>query len=191
MKEKWGVNYEANINKIKDAINDNKGEMITYEGDVISAYYFSMSNGMTENSKEVFNENKPYLVSVSSLETSNIKNYTRTKTFTKDNFCKLLSLSDCGSIKINKIEYNDTHHVSNIKVNNQSFKGTEFRKLLSLYSTDFTISIKDKIEIACNGHGHDVGMSQYGANLMAKQGYNYEEILKHYYTGVNIEKMNV
>ncbi len=191
LKIKWGSNYDNNISKIKSAIKETTGEIVTYDGKVISAYYFSMSNGMTENSKDVFNENKPYLVSVSSLETNGLKNFTKSKSFTQNDFCKLLSIEKCDYIKVNSIIYNNTHHVSNITINNKLFKGTEFRKLLNLYSTDFTVLIKDKIEISCNGHGHDVGMSQYGANLMAKEGYSYKEILKHYYTGVNIEKMNV
>ena len=192
LKKKWGSKYDEYYSKITAVINETKDEVITFDGGVISAYYFSMSNGKTENSIDVFNENKPYLVSVDSLENESLKNYSRTNIITKLDFCNKLSLKNCNNIKVNNIVYNDTHHVSLITINNISFKGTEFRKLLKIYSTDFSIEInKDEILIKCNGNGHDVGMSQYGANLMAQKGNNYIDILKHYYTGVNIEKINV
>ncbi len=188
---KWGINYEANLQKVKEAVQETENEIITYDGNVISAYFFSMSNGQTENGAEVFNENKPYLVSVSSPENNTLTNFQRSKTFSKTEFCKLLNLKDCKKITINKALYNNTHHVTKIIINNKEYKGTEFRKLLNLYSTDFVIDINNDILITCYGHGHDVGMSQYGANIMAKEGYNYQEILKHYYTGVDIEKISV
>ncbi len=192
LKTKWGSKYDENLKLVNDVINDTKGEIITYNNEVISAYYFSMSNGMTENSKDVFNENKPYLVSVSSLENNSLKNYSREISFSLNTFCSKLSIKDCLKIDIGNITYNDTHHVTSITINNKKYTGIELRKLLGLYSTDFIIKHdNNKIIITCNGHGHDVGMSQYGANLMAKKGYNYIEILKHYYTGVEIEKINV
>ena len=76
-------------------------------------------------------------------------------------------------------------------INNKEFKGTTFRSLLNLRSTDFTIEIADNIKITTKGYGHGVGMSQYGANEMAKNGANYEEILTHYYQDVDISKINV
>lgn len=192
LKRKWGSKYDTYLNKVTDVINETKGEIVTYNNEVISAYYFSMSNGMTENSKDVFNENKPYLVSVTSLETKDLKNYSKVINIPLKDFCSKLSIIDCSNIVVNNIKYNNTHHVTYITISNKKITGTDFRKLLGLYSTDFSIKVKDnEIEITCNGHGHDVGMSQYGANLMAKQGYSYKEILKHYYTGVDIEKINV
>ena len=189
MHEKWQNNYQKNINKIKKAINDTKGEIITYDDKIISAYYFSLSNGYTEDGKTVFNEDKPYLKSVSSPENTKTKNFTREKTFTKKEFCNLLSLKDCSNISIDKITVNETHHVSSIIINSQSFEGTIFRKKLKLYSTDFIIDNKDnQITITCNGNGHGVGLSQVGANILAQNGYNYEAIIKHYYTGVKIQK---
>ena len=79
----------------------------------------------------------------------------------------------------------------NLQVNNKTFKGTEFRTLLGLRSTDFTIDLSDDVTITTNGYGHGVGMSQYGANEMAKEGKTYEEILKYYYKNVELEKINV
>ena len=192
MRLKWKDNYEKSIKKIKQAIKDTTGEIITYDGNAISAYYFSMSNGMTESSKEVFNENKPYLVSVTSLENNQLKNYSFVKTISIIDFCQKLSLTKCEKIIVNDIQYNETHHVTKVVINNNEYTGIQFRKLLNLKSTDFKIETNsNEIKIITNGHGHDVGMSQYGANLMAKKGYTYKDILKHYYTGVDIEKINV
>ena len=70
------------------------------------------------------------------------------------------------------------------------FIGTDIRKKLNLRSTDFNITVaSDKVVVATYGYGHGVGMSQYGANGMAKEGYNYKEILSHYYTGIEISKI--
>lgn len=190
MREKWGEDYEYYYDKIKDAIDDTKGMVMTYEDEVISAYYFSMSNGYTEDVASVFGESKEYLVSVDSPWDKDVKNFTINTTFTKEEFCNKLNI-DCSSIMINDITRNATNRVDNIVVNNKSFKGTEFRTLLGLRSTDFTIDISDNINITTNGYGHGVGMSQYGANEMAKLGYNYEEILKYYYKNVELEKINV
>ena len=192
LKKKWGSKYDEYLKKVTDVINDTKGEIITYDNQVISAYYFSMSNGMTENSKDVFNEDKPYLVSVKSLENNAIKNYSRELSFSIKSFCSKLSIKDCSKINISNINYNDTHHVKDIRINNKLYTGLDLRKLLGLYSTDFNITInKDNVIITCIGHGHDVGMSQTGANLMAKKGFTYKEILNHYYTGIEISKINV
>ena len=190
MKEKWGEDYEYYYNKIKNAVDATEDLVMTYDGEVISAYYFSMSNGYTEDVSSVFGEAKDYLVSVDSSWDKTLKNFTVTTTFTKEDFCNKLSI-DCSNITINEINRSETNRVDNIQVNNKTFKGTEFRTLLGLRSTDFQIDIADDITITTNGYGHGVGMSQYGANEMAKEGKTYEEILKYYYKNVELEKINV
>ena len=86
-----------------------------------------------------------------------------------------------------KIDRSSTNRVNNIKINNSNYKGTKFRSLLGLRSTDFNITYdNDFVYIHTVGYGHGVGMSQYGANYMAYDGYSYDEILKHYYTGIKI-----
>ena len=190
MQEKWGKNYDYYYNKIKKAVDATKDLVMTYNGEIISAYYFSMSNGYTEDVASVFGESKEYLVSVNSSWDKTLKNFTVTTTFSKDDFCNKLSI-DCSNITINKINRSETNRVDNIEVNNKTFKGTEFRTLLGLRSTDFQIDIADDVTITTNGYGHGVGMSQYGANEMAKMGKTYEEILKYYYKNIEIEKINV
>ena len=187
MKENWQDNYEYYYKKIKDAVDSTKDLIMTYNGNVICSFYFSSSNGSTEEAKTVFGENKEYLKSVSSPEQSNITKVT----LTKQEFCSKLSLS-CNEITINSIEKTQSGRIDTIVINNKSFKGTEVRTKLGLKSTDFEISIlSSNIEITTKGYGHGVGMSQYGANTLANEGKTYEEILKHYYQNINIEKNSV
>ena len=95
-----------------------------------------------------------------------------------------ISSSKIESIDIDR---SDTGRAKYVTINNQKFKGTKFRGLLGLRSTDIDIKVNDDyVYINTKGYGHGVGMSQYGANEMAKEGYNYEDILKYYYTGVEI-----
>lgn len=188
MKSKWGKNYNKYYKKIKEAVYNTKKEYLAYKDKPISALYFSLSNGYTENSENVYVSKKPYLKSVSSMWDIENKNYEVTKTFTKNEIKKKLGLEENITI-IKIISRYKTNRVKYIKVNNKKYKGTEFRMLLGLRSTDFDIEIeKDNILITTRGYGHGVGMSQNGANEMAKLGYKYDEILKYYYQKVEIKK---
>ena len=183
MKEKWGEDYEKYYNKIKEAVTTTKDLIMYYENEPIKAYYFSTSNGYTASSISVFNEQRDYLTSVESPFDQNNSN---TIEITKQDFCTKLDIS-CNQISITNITKDNSNRVSKITINNKEYKGTKVRKLLSLRSTDFTFNIKDTtIEITTKGYGHGVGMSQYGANNMAKLGYTYEEILKYYYKDIKI-----
>jgi len=191
MKEKWQSNYQEYYKKIEMAVSDTKNEIITYNDQEILAYYFSMSNGYTEDSSLVFGE-KPYLESVESLwEDNSINNFEVTTTFEKKEFCDLLNI-ECNEIKINNIKRSNSNRVSNININGKDFSGVTVRKLLNLRSTDFYIKRENNnVIITTYGYGHGVGMSQYGANGMAKEGYSYDQILKHYYKDTKIKKINV
>ena len=185
MKEIWNEDYEKYYLKIKNAVEKTDNLLITYNGKIISSYYFAMSNGYTEDSMLVFNENKDYLKSVSSLDEIENRNFEKNVTFSKQDFCKKLDIN-CENIIINNVIRSKSNRVNEITINNKTFKGTEFRKILNLRSTDFTINISNEVIITTYGYGHGVGMSQYGANYLAKKGYNYEQIIKYYYQGVNI-----
>ena len=189
LKEKWGDNYSKYRSKIEKAVNETKGEYMTYNGEIIKAFYFSTSNGKTENVQNVFGEKLDYLVSVDSNYDKNTTQFNKNIEITKSDFLKKLNLSESKEIKITNITKNETNRIDEITINDHKFKGTEIRALLNLRSTDFEITInEDKIKITTKGYGHGVGMSQYGANELAKIGYNYEEILKHYYTGIELIK---
>lgn len=185
MKEIWHEDYDKYYLKIKKAVEETDNLLITYNGKIISSYYFAMSNGYTEDSMLVFNEKKDYLKSVSSLDEIENRNFEKNVTFSKQEFCKKLDIN-CENIIINNVIRSKSNRVIEITINNKTFKGTEFRKILNLRSTDFILEISDNIYITTYGYGHGVGMSQYGANYLAKKGYNYEQILKYYYQGVNI-----
>lgn len=190
MKEKWQNDYGFYLNKIKNAIKSTTGLVMTYNNKIIPAYYFAMSNGYTEDGALVFGEDKTYLTSVESREDINNHNYKVTVTFAKNEFCNKLSI-DCESIIIGDIQRSKTNRINSITINNKKFLGTEVRKLLDLRSTDFTILITElDVLITTFGYGHGVGMSQYGANMMAKSGADYVEILTHYYTDVKIQSIN-
>ena len=184
MKTKWGSDFDKYYKKIKEVVDNTKGEVMTYDGEVIEAYYFAMSNGYTEKSSLVFAVDKDYLQSVESNYESDLKNFEVTKEFTKNEICTKLNVS-CDSLNIANIERSETGRVNKITINGVTFKGTEVRKKLDLRSTDFTITKDgDKYLITTKGYGHGVGMSQYGANGMASEGYNYQDILKYYYQNI-------
>ena len=191
LRNKWGKDFELYYNKVKDAVNSTKDEIMTYNDEVIIAYYFAMSNGYTEDGSLVFNEEKPYLKSAKSLwEDESLKNFTVQKKYSKKEFADLLGVGE--DVSITDIKRSPTNRVISLKINNQEFSGTTIRKKLSLRSTDMDFKIdKENIIVTTKGYGHGVGMSQYGANLMAKEGYNYKDILKHYYEGTKLSKIRV
>ena len=187
MKSSWKESFNEYYDKISKAVLSTKGEVITYNGDIINSYYFSLSNGKTENSSNVFGEAK-YLVSVDSPWDVNNKSYSIDTSISKDAFKKTINIKD--NIYINDIKRTSTNHVEYIIINNRKYTGVEFRKLFNLRSTDFNIDINDnEVIINTKGYGHGVGMSQYGANSMAKEGKTYDEIIKYYYQGVMINKI--
>ena len=190
MKEKWGEDFDEYYKKITKAVNDTKGEIMTYNDEVIKAFYFSMSNGYTEDVSPVFGEDYPYLKSVrSKWDNQSLNKYEVTTDFTKEDFCNKLSIN-CDSINIENQTYDDTGRTSTITINSKTFKGTEFRKLLNLRSADFSINVKDTgISITTKGYGHGVGMSQYGANGMAQEGFDCYAILNYYYQGIQFSKL--
>ncbi len=191
LKKNWKNNYEKNMNKLKQAIIETKGEYLTYDGEVINAFFFSTSNGKTENCEEVFVQKLPYLKSVDSSWDINISPvYNNEKKLTKEEFYKKLNLKYDENLKIEVLNYTTAGSIKTVKINGKTFKSTDIRSKLSLKSTSFTIkNVNDEIIITTKGNGHGVGMSQYGAYGMAKEGYNYTQILKHYYTGVEIKKI--
>lgn len=186
MKSLWQENFDYYFEKIKKAVYDTKDLIMTYNGDVILSLYFARSNGKTEDAIAVFGSNQEYLKSVESPE----ENLTSEVTISKDKFCNKLNIS-CDAINISNVLKSSSGRINSLNINGKTFKGTEIRTLFDLKSTDFDISIGSEIKFVTKGYGHGVGMSQYGANKLAQNGKNYEEILKHYYQNINIEKISV
>lgn len=185
LKNMWKNDFDKYYSKIKKAVLDTDKIAIYYNGDYIDALYHSTSNGYTLNSENVWSNAIPYLKGVESKWDLNASSYLKN---TNKDIAYVLSLFGIDDInKIQIVSRDDTNHVKEIKVGDKIYKGTVFRSLLKLRSTDFDIMVNDNsVVFITRGFGHGVGMSQYGANGMANEGYNYIDILNHYYTNVSI-----
>ncbi len=191
--EKWKDNYEANYNKIAKCVDEVIDCSLQYDGEYINAAFHSISNGNTENAKDVWGGDYPYLVSATSIGDKLSPAFQSEVKVTADDFKKALkeknvSYDDKPENWVKKITNTDTGMVKTIEIGDKTFTGREIRSLFSLRSSTFTCKYKDgNFIFTVSGYGHGVGMSQYGANYMAQQGFTYKEILKHYYKGVEIE----
>ena len=191
LRSNWGNNYDANIAKVKEAVISTRGEYLTYNGEVVNAFFFSTSVGKTENCVDVFGGNLPYLVSVDSSWDEDVSPvFAVEKEYTLNDFYAGLDLPYATDIKTEIIDTTSTGRIKKIKINDREYTGSEVASKLSLRSAFFKIEQDgNKVYINTKGYGHGVGMSQYGALAMAKRGYNYKEILKHYYTNVEISNL--
>lgn len=187
MKNKWGNEYEKYYTKIKSAVTSTKGITIKYNDEYIDCVYHSTSNGYTEDSINVWGNDIPYLKSVESTWDKNASTYLKDINIDINTFNTKLN-TNISSIDEILIERNNNGRVSNVKIGDKYFTGINFRTILGLRSTDFDIELVDNnIKITTKGYGHGVGLSQYGANGMAKEGYTYTQILNHYYTNVVVK----
>jgi stage II sporulation protein D len=193
MKNAWGNNYKKHRAKIDEAVQSTRGEEIYYRGEEIQVFYFSSSGGMTENCANVYQESLPYLVSVDSPGEEGYSNYYGKVTISYGEFVGKMEAFSPGialsgtADDIGKITRYESGRVQSIRIGDESFTGREIRQIFRLNSTNFTIKAKDEITFSTIGFGHGVGMSQTGANEMAKGGADYIEILQHYFTGVTVE----
>ncbi len=185
----WKESYTDNINKVKQAVLSTKGEYLSYNGKVAEALFFSTSPGVTENSEEIFTSKEDYLRSVDSHWDQESPVFSTTTTYTKNEFCNSLEIKCNENLEIKVLKQTSTGRIKLIRINAKELTGNYICSKLGLRSTYFEIIQEDnKIIIKNKGYGHGVGMSQYGANGMAKEGYKYDEILKHYYQGIEIKK---
>lgn len=188
MKQIWGSEYEKMHDRIVKALKETKGEVLTYQGEVISAVFFSGSCGKTANSEEYWKNKSPYLRSVDSHWDKEEEGFEQSVEFSEKDFHEKLGFENKVT-QIGEPQYYDSGYVKSITIDKITFSGREIREKLGLRSSSFTIrKIKDGIRITTKGFGHGLGMSQYGAQGMAKEGADYKKILTHYYTGVKIEK---
>lgn len=194
----WSGKTEEYTQKIKNAVAETDGEILLYNNEPITAVFHSTSSGKTENAKDVWGGDVPYLVSVESKGEEDSPRYKDEKSVTYDEFKTLFSKAHPNAVFaenpenwFTSVSRSSAGGIKTISVAGVSVKGSELRSLLSLNSTNFTIAVRDgKITFSSRGYGHGVGMSQYGARAMALSGKNYEEILKSYYTGVTLGKIS-
>lgn len=191
LKKKWGNNYVNYINKLKTAVLETSGEYITYKDNIIDALFFSTSVGATENSEEVFVSALPYLRSVDSSWDAEVSPvFSENNTFNLKDFYNKLNLTYSNNLSIDVLQTTSTGRIKKIKINGTTFNGTAVAGKLGIRSDYFNISRdNDTVLVTTKGYGHGVGMSQYGAEAMAKKGYTYDKILKHYYKDVDIKKI--
>lgn len=190
--------YEL-YDKIKEAVESTRGIVMTYDGDVIKAMYFSSSGGYTESMENVWSEDLSYLQSVPSIGEIADDYYCSFKYFTNEEFIKRFKNKFGDSFNANSnnvfssikdIVRTDSGRIKSMSVGGVNVNGITVRSLLGLRSTNMVFRQFDKntILVITIGSGHGVGMSQLGAYTMAEQGKTYEEILRHYYTGIIIER---
>ncbi len=191
LKERWKDEFEDKISKIKTAINETKGEYLTYDNQIVEAFFFSTSTGKTENVEEVFVQALPYLRSVDSSWDAEVSPvFETTSEYSLSDFYTKLNLPYQEVLQIEFTKTTSTGRVKELSINGTLFKASDVSSKLKLRSTFFSFEqIGSNVKIQNKGFGHGVGMSQYGAQAMAKKGYTYEQILKHYYQGVEISKI--
>ncbi len=183
--------------KAAAAVAETSGQVLTYKGELIDAVYFSCSGGATEDAVAVWGGQVPYLQSVESPGEEEAAKYHTTVSYTRDDFCRIIKQAQPAVLLdsneknwIKSVSRTKGGGVAEINIGGCSFTGTEIRSLFDLNSTFFTLETgADSVVFSVYGYGHRVGMSQYGANAMANEGYSCQEILSHYYQGAEIRKM--
>lgn len=186
-------------NKIVTAVEETKGKIITYEGKPINAFFHANSGGKTETTLNVWGgSGYPYLQTVATTGEEGYTQYQSEVICTKQEFTDkikekhsdfTIDFSQANCIQV--LEYTDGDRVKTIQIGNLSLSGVEIRTIFGLKSANFTITIEgDNIKFSVLGYGHGVGMSQTGADSMAKAGSDYVEIIKHFYTGVEVEDVS-
>lgn len=180
---------EEMLQKVSQAVEYTSNQVLTYNGALIEATYFSCSGGRTEDALAVWGTDIPYLQAVDSPGEESAAHFVDTVEFTAGEFCSLLGISPTGSANrwLGAVTYTDGGGVATMTIAGKVFSGTEIRQKLGLRSTVFSMyATEDKIHISTRGFGHRVGMSQYGAEAMAVRGSDYQKILYHYYPGTQL-----
>ncbi len=192
-KEKWGDNFEEHEKKIEDAVDEVFGYFMTYNGDTALAVYHSNSAGKTQSAKTLWGTDIPYLISVESPGDKLSPDYKTTHAFTKNEFRKLakkcdINLDGDAAEWVGELTKADSGYVISVRLGSTEVSASKFREEFGLRSCCFDIEYSDgDFTVTCYGYGHGAGMSQYGADYMARQGSTWREILKHYYVGIEFD----
>lgn len=194
----WGSdNYLDYYNKIRSAVVETYGEVIEYDNALIDAVFHSTSSGKTRNAVEAWGRDVPYLLSVDSAGDMQSPQYLHSIRLNEEQLAEKIKayepdfkiFTDNLSNEVQIVERAPEGYVQKIQIGNKLLEGEIFRNYLDLPSSHFTLEVIDnEIEIDCKGYGHGVGMSQYGANYLAGEGYDYKEILMYYYSGTTIQQ---
>ncbi len=190
LKTRWGDNYGQNKEKLEKIIKSVEGEWVCFDKNPALTVYHAISSGKTYDAKEVWGQDIKYLKSVDSSFDKMEKNYKTVQKFNKEEFLKLLELDEkIKSVKIDNLERTKNGRVKSFQISGEKISGVTAMQKLNLRSDNYSVDTDDEnVIFTVLGYGHGVGMSQTGANAMAKNGSNYKEILHHYYSGCSIEK---
>jgi stage II sporulation protein D len=195
--ERWGSQAEEYAAKITTAVADTDGVIAAYDGEPIQAVFFSSSSGATEDAAAVWGSSLPYLVSVESPEGDDVPNYRSQVTLTPEEVRTIVlaaypgaDLSGSPSGWFTNVTYTASGRVATIDVGGVTLSGGGARNLFSLRSACFQVDAdQTQVTFSVTGYGHGVGLSQYGANAMARSGSTWQEIISHYYTGVTLDTL--
>ena len=189
--DRWGGEIkEENLKKLNEAVEQTKGQIITYEGEPIQAAFFSTSNGYTENASDYWSVDFPYLRSVASPWDKAISpRYKETVSMELSAFSSKLGVKESAVRQMRIADTTEGRRIKTVIIGEEKFSGREFREKLGLASSQFNWTIhENEITITTYGFGHGVGMSQWGANGMAQNGQTAEQIVTYYYTGTKVEQ---
>ena len=194
-REKWGGDFAPWNTRVEQAVSDTDGQVVLYNGRPILAVFHSSSAGRTAAAGDVWSGDLPYLVSVDSPEgEETVPNYYSTVTFTaaeaKEKLLAAhpeLKLSGTPDRWFGAAAENGSGRVETVSVGGTDIEGTELRRIFGLRSACFTVAAdSESVTFRVTGYGHGVGMSQYGANQLAREGKTWREILEWYYTGATV-----
>ncbi|EHQ92256.1 stage II sporulation protein D [Desulfosporosinus youngiae] len=192
MRKNWGwVNYWRYHSKIQKAVQETRGMVIVFNGDYIEAFYHSSSGRKpTERSEEVWSSSRPYLQNVSSEE-ENVQRYVKKISYTPQELYKKLGLKESPRALTAKdfqvLARTSAGRAKSVQVLGKVYTAPQLRTLLGLTSTDIEWDITpERLTLTMYGNGHGVGMSQWGANDLAKKNSKVEEILAHFYPGTKL-----
>src|SRR5690625_1657553 len=191
LRQQWGKDFQWKMDKVNKAVAATQGEIITYDNAPITPSFFSTSNGFTENSEDYWDNELPYLRSVKSDWDKDSPKYLDQQVFTIGQIESTLGIDLPADSEI-PIEETRTKskRISELKLADHTFSGRDIREKLELQSSDFTIEQKDNhLIFTTKGFGHGIGMSQYGANGMAKEGKKYEDIVNYYYQDIEVNSI--
>lgn len=195
-RERWGEDCEKNEEKLRAIVSTVRGMIITSNGEPVLAAYHAVSSGKTESAANVWGGNYPYLVGVESAGDLLCPDYLSEAAFDRaqvEDAAKKLGAESVDDISkyISDIKTSDTGMVLSCRFGDKTVTGAQIRTAFSLRSANFSVTVKnDRLVFVVKGHGHGVGMSQYGANYMAMQGSGFREILQWYYKGCSVTDGN-
>lgn len=193
-KEKWGEKFEEYEEKIGEAVDSVLGEYMSHDGKTVLAVYHSNNAGRTRSAESLWGSEIPYLVSAESSGDRLSPDYMNTEVFSESDFSECIKkcgVDTDGSAEnwVGKINTDEDGYVTSVNICGEEISGSDFRTALNLKSACIDIDYNGKFTVTCKGYGHGVGLSQYGADYMARQGFSYKEILSHYYKGVSFENV--